>query len=147
MEQENHRQMAEIASTLDEIYRQLSDTELKFLSARVRCDTNREAARVAKIPEATVYSFPHKALVDEAVRLIAQDGVSLAIEMLRRAVTKAAEVKVSGLDEKSVTVRQAVSSEILDRAGLGVAQKVDVTSGGQPVTIYIPANGRDAPES
>jgi len=135
--------MATVNSELEQIYRQLTETEIRFLSARVQCDTNKQAAKIAGISEGTVYNFPHKDLVDEAVRLIAQDGVSLAVELLRRAVTKAAEVKVGGLEERKPELRQSVASEILDRAGLGVAQKVDVTSGGEPVHIYLPSNGRD----
>lgn len=115
------------------ICRMLTTEELEFLAARLQTDTDRAAAEMVNRSPSTVSRYPHKNLIDEALRLVMLDGVTVAAEIIRRAATRAAEVKIDGLKVRDMRLRQAVASEILDRVGLIVEQRVDVTSKGEKI--------------
>lgn len=103
---------------LIEILKQLNTNQLRYISIREECASDKEAAETIGISPGTVYNWPEKALIDEALNLMAFDGVLVASEILRRAYPKAAAVKAAGLDSDSEPIRQNVATEILDR-GLG----------------------------
>lgn len=99
-------------SELDDLLRQLSVTQLKYLSERVLCDNDTEAAKRIGVDPNTIYRWPP--IVQEALKLMHLDGVHLALELRRRALSKAMQIKVEGMDSKNERIRQAVCTEIIE---------------------------------
>ena len=104
------------ANNLHSVLKQLDDLQLRFVSARIGCKTDKEACDRIGIHKATPYRWDNKALVDQAVKLLLTDGVILSAEILRRNAVKAAQVKVAGLDSKREATRQAVAGSNCSRS-------------------------------
>jgi len=101
---------------LIDLLRQLSSSQLRFVSKRVWTDTDADAARELGISPSTVKNWKQDgAPLDETVRLMKHDGVIMAAEMLRRSLADAVEVKIGGLLDRSSSIRQAAATEIIDR--------------------------------
>ena len=115
---------------------ELEFDQLRFLVQRLEVSTDKEAAERIGYDPKTVSKWKGRGYpIDEALRLLASDGVIVAAEILRRKAGKAAATKTAGLDSDDEDMRQAVASEILDRV-LGKAtqkQEMDVTSGGEVI--------------
>ena len=122
---------------LDEILATLEPIQLQYLSVRPFVRYDKEAADIIGVNNATVSKWKNKADVDEAVRLMALDGVHVAMEILRRSTPKAAQELASELDHKNVSVRHKAATEILDRNMGKAIQKQDITSGGGPITFRV----------
>ncbi len=54
---------------LNSVLRRLTSAQLQFVAARLYTDTDAEAAEAIGVPAATVYNWPNKALVNEAVTM------------------------------------------------------------------------------
>lgn len=122
---------------LDELLRGMSYDQLRYLAVRPFCSKDVDAAEQLRMPVETIYSWRYKGIpVDEALQLMGLDGVSVAIEMIRRSAPKAAAVKVAGLESEDERIRQNVATEVLDR-GLGKpGQSVEISGpGGGPIEI------------
>ena len=120
---------------LRQLLRNLTTEQVRYVQARLDTSSDREAARVAGVSEQAPYKWRYAGVpIDEAVSLLAADGVSLALEMRHRALTKAMQVKIDGLEERDRRLRQAVATEILE-AELGKAtQRHEVSGkGGAPL--------------
>lgn len=101
---------------LTDLLRQLSSSQLRFVSRRVWTDTDADAARELNISPSTVKAWKQNgAPIDESVRLMKHDGVIMAAEMMRRALADAVEVKIGGLCDRSSSIRQAAATELIDR--------------------------------
>lgn len=121
------------ADRLTEILPQLTTNQLRYLVARQDYSTDGEAAEAIGMKPNTIYKWP--SIVDEALRLMASDGVFVAREMRRRALPKAMAVKVAGLDSENERIRQDVATEIIE-GELGKPQtNVDIKSAGQPIVV------------
>ena len=59
------------------------------------------------------------------------------MDILKDAVTHAAEVQVKLLDSRDDRVKQAASIQVLDRAIGKVTDKVDVTSNGESIVVKL----------
>lgn len=122
----------------------LSTDQIRFVVKRQECATDREAAEAIGISPSTVKNWKYDgAPVDDAVRLMATDGLVVASELRRRSLAKAMGVKVKGLDSESERIRQGVASEIIEwemgRAKQPVEHSGNVVA---RVQIMIPDNGR-----
>jgi len=139
---------------LEKVLERLSTDQIRFVVARQEFSTDKEAAEQIGVKPNTVYTWKHKGVpIDEAVRLMAYDGIVVARTMIRRALAKAAAVKVAGLDEPDEKLRQMVASEILDRELGKPTQRQEITGAdGGPVethntitlTQYIEENAESA---
>ena len=99
-----------------QICARLNVQQLRFVAARINVDTDREAAEACGLGADCITNWKRKgAPIDEAVRLLAMDGVILAGALLRHSVAEAAMVKRSGLDSIDERIRQAAATDILDR--------------------------------
>lgn len=131
-EKELKMHLTELKSTPD---------KLSLVRALIDCGFNKTKA-IQKIGKSKswLYSIPEDEL-DGIINLAKEYAFALelrAIDILKDAVTHAAEVQVKLLDSRDDRVKQAASIQVLDRAIGKVSDKVDVTSGGekiQPVTI------------
>jgi hypothetical protein len=134
--QQNQRKS--ISDQLMAALAQLSTDQIRFVVARQDCATDKEAAMAIGIKPDTAYHWPP--IVKEAVRLMTEDGLSVARHVRRRNLAKAMLVKVGGLDSGDESLRQRVATEIIEWE-MGRAQQPIEHGGG--VTIYLPDNQRD----
>ena len=96
--------------------------------------TKREAAESIGIKPDTAYHW--NATVDEAVELATSDLQAAAVGILHAANSKAAAVKVAGLDSDNERIRQDASSEILDRNMGKPTQRNELTGAdGAPLIV------------
>ena len=117
-------------SRLQTILAQLTKNQIRFVVAMQEHKTKEDAAKSLKLKTDTVYHWD-KELIDEAIRLMAEDVAGSALEQHRLAANKAAAVRIAGLDSKNELVRQKAASEILDRILGKVAQGVELGGEGK----------------
>ena len=97
---------------LREILAQLTKDQIRFVVALQEYPSKDAAAKAIGLKPATVYEWTE--LVDEAAKLMAVDAVNSALELRRKALTKAMAVKLAGLDSKNEVIRQKAASEIVE---------------------------------
>lgn len=97
---------------LESVLEQLTTDQIRFVVARQECATDREAARMIKVSESTVYRWPD--VVKRAVALMAADGLKTAMHIRRKHLAKAMLVKVRGLDSDDERIRQSSATEIIE---------------------------------
>lgn len=139
----------------------LQDKQLAYVLSRAKSVNIAEALRNAGLGKNVYYKWTDEErehLEEVAYRLQREQAVQ-AIITLQDAAKQAAEVKVSGLKERDARVRQSAATEILDRTIGKATDKLDVTSGGEPIVKveYVnnpypasdvpPEPGGDTPES
>jgi len=135
-ENELTSEMPEVASEeLREILKRLSPLQIRFLVARMDTMTDKEAAQAIGIKPQTVGQWKYRdgAPINEALRLMAQDGVVVALHIRRRALAKAMLEKVRGLESKKEHLRQKAATEIIEWELGKAGQPIDMTSGGKPL--------------
>jgi hypothetical protein len=105
-----------ISEQLAAILDQLSTDQIRFVIARQEFKTDKEAAESIDLKPDTVYHWKSRegAPLNEAVRLMAGDGLVIAQHLRRRNLAKAMAVKVAGLDSKDERMRQGIATEIIE---------------------------------
>jgi len=127
------QQNATQVNRLQELVKNFTVDQLRYLAVRPFVRFNKEAAEAVGIAEETVCRWENKADIDEAVQLMVVDGIILAAEILRRYVPQAARELVTELGDLEVSMRHKAAKEVLDRGGLPVKQQMDLTSAGKPL--------------
>jgi hypothetical protein len=125
----------ESQAEMDGVLRELSPEQLRWVVARLECNTNKEACRRARVAEATLYRWGD--VVHRAVDVLARDGVRTALELRRRALAKAMLVKVDGLDSRDQRVRQQAATEIIEWEMGKAAATVDLRSEGKGLSALL----------
>jgi len=116
------------SSELGQALARLSTDQIRFVVARQEFSTDKEAAQEIGVKPDTVYQWKHKGVpIDEAVRLMAFDGIEVASELRRRNLAKAMAVKVAGLDSTKEVTRQNVATEIIEWEMGKPMQKQEIT--------------------
>lgn len=106
----------------------LSTDQTRFVIARNEYPTDKKAAKAIGVKPATVSDWKYKGIpIDEAVKLMAVDGLIVAQELRRRNLGKAMGVKVAGLDSDSERTRQGVASEIIEWEMGKAMQRKEIT--------------------
>ena len=119
-------------SALSQVLALLSTDQIRFVVARQEHNTDKDAALSIGMRPGLVYAWRRDgAPIDEAVRLMALDGLVVAQHIRRRNLAKAMMVKVSGLDlQDDERLRQSVASEIIEwelgKAKQGIEHSGDV---------------------
>ena len=104
-----------VDSELDSVLSQLGTDQVRFVIARQDFATDKEAAEFIGYTPDTVSRWKRKgAPIDEAVRLMVNDGLVTALHIRRRNLAKAMAVKVAGLDSDSELIRQKTATEIVE---------------------------------
>ena len=94
---------------------QLTPDQIRFVVARQEYSTDREAAEETELKPNTISYWKAKgAPLDEAVRLMALDGLVTALHVRKRSLAKAMLVKVAALDSDNEVTRQKASTEIIE---------------------------------
>jgi hypothetical protein len=105
-----------ISEQLEAVLCQLSTDQIRFIVARLEAATDKEAAQSIRIKPDTVYHWKSRegAPIEDALHLMAQDGLVVAQHVRRRNLAKAMLVKVGGLDSDDERLRQTVATEIVE---------------------------------
>ena len=130
---------------LHQVLGKLSTDQVRFIVARQEFSTDKEAAIEIGVKPDTVSQWKHKGVpIDEAVRLMAMDGLIVAQEVRRRNLAKAMLVKVEGLDESNPRIRQNVATEIIEWEMGRATQRQEVSGeDGGPLAIRFINDWRD----
>jgi len=131
---------------LDAVLTRLTVEQIRFVIARQNCATDKDAAEQIGIRPRTTYSWDNKDEVNEAVRLMAVDGVATALHLRRRHLAEAMAVKIQGLRSKNERTRQAVATELIEWE-LGRATQKQEVSGpdGEALKAYVTVSPDDWP--
>lgn len=115
-----------------ELLKTLSTEQLRFVGKRVDCHSDKEAAAALGIPVDTVYGWPNKADVNEAVKRSHLDGIELGHERLRRMIQKALDVVDSEMESSDPDSHRYNSAlEVLDRVGLSAIKQQRIEGPGE----------------
>ena len=89
--------------------------QIQFVIARQEHGMDKDAAKAIGIPASKVKNWKYRGVpIDEAVRLMAMDGVVAALHLRRKALAKAMSVKFSGLVSRDERVRQGAATEFIE---------------------------------
>jgi len=127
-----------ISEQLSAVCDQLSTDQIRFIVARQECSTDKEAAEIIGIKPDTVYHWKSrdKAPIEQAIRLMAGDGVLIAAHVRRKSLAKAMLVKVGGLDSEDERIRQSVATEIVDWEMGKATQRQEISGpGGKAIEV------------
>ena len=108
------------------ILKTLLPQQLDFVAARMWCATDADAARECGLSPDTVYGWPNKQEINDAVKLAKMDGVMVAHERLRRLVPKAVGVLEDEMEPRKRR-RLDAAKEVLSRGGVDVPRRVELT--------------------
>jgi len=111
------------------LLRQLTPEQLRYVTERPHCHTDKEAIEKCKITKSSLARWKHEQPIEEVLRLMALDGLTVAREKLRRATSKAVDVLVDDIEHgrKHSQIRQNAAKDVLDRVGLKGADKLELT--------------------
>jgi hypothetical protein len=117
----------------------LGDKDLAYVVARSNAFSVKAALDDAGLNKSYYYekTQEQRDYVDDIATRLRRESSIRAMMILRDAAITAAEVKVSGLKDRDSRVKQAASTEILDRTVGKAADKLDVTSGGNVITVTL----------
>jgi hypothetical protein len=127
---------------LQEILGQLSLAQIRFIVARNETKSDKDAAEMIGISPGYVKQWNvdgSKALIDEALVLMAHDGVITALEIRRRNLAKAMAVKAAALDSDNEKIRQDAATEIIEWELGKATQRSELTGkdgGAIPLEVY-----------
>ena len=129
---------------LEELLDQLTVEQIRFVVARQEAKTDKEAAKAIGISAGTVKNWKYAGVpLDEAVKLMAMDGVVAALHIRRKGLAKAMAIKYEGLESKDKRLQQSVATEFVEWE-LGKAKQRQEITGAEgkallPVTDLIAA--------
>lgn len=110
----------------------LTPLQLDFIRERLQAKSDAEAARTVGVAPQTVSEWKASGVPIERVLALAKmDSVEVARENLRRLASEAVEAIRQELQGRR---KLEAAREVLDRIGLEAGSKVDLMSGGQPLT-------------
>ena len=120
---------------LADMLQQLTGSQLRWLVARLDADTDKEAAAIVGVRPETVSRWPP--IVKEALALIHQDGLLTALELRKRALARAMQVKVDGLNTRDKRLQQTVATEIIEWELGKATTPLDLTTKGEQLTALL----------
>ena len=129
---------------LEELLAQLTVEQIRFVVARQEHNTDKAAAKAAGVPAGSIKNWKHRGVpLDEAVKLMAMDGVVAALHIRRKGLAKAMAIKYGGLDSKKEHIQQSVATEFIEWE-LGKAKQRQEITGAEgkallPVTELVAA--------
>ena len=130
-----------ISEELQQILRQLSQNQLRFVVAMMEHDTKKDAAESIGIHPTTAYGW--NGIVDRAIDLMQQNVTKSALAIRKQNLIKAMMVKAAGLNSDSETIRQKTATELIEWELGGAAGKLDVNLGGELLKTYISVSPDD----
>lgn len=136
------------SSELDQVLVQLTPDQIRFVVARQEHTTDKAAAESLGILPYQVSRWKaNGAPINEAVQLMAWDGLSAALYIRKHALAKAMSVKAAGLDSENEMARQKAATEIIEWEMGKASQHTEVRGTGEKGEIvfrYVDNLGPDA---
>ncbi|MDI9469336.1 MAG: hypothetical protein QM296_03925 [Bacillota bacterium] len=130
--------MQDTKSALESILQQLSVEQIRFVIARLDTDTDKDACTRAGLNYGSFRNTPKekRELINQAIALMAYDGLVTALHLRRRALAKAMAIKLAGLDSRDERVRQNVATEIIEwELGKAMQRQEHTGAEGRPIEI------------
>lgn len=122
---------------LKEILAELTTDQIRYVVARQDVATDKGAAQNVGISPDTVSRWKRDEVpIDEAVRLMAFDGLAMALHIRQRNLAKAMSVKVAGLNSDDERIRQGVATEIVEWE-LGKSAQPITNKEGEPFVLRV----------
>lgn len=128
--------------SLSKVFESLDERELEYVLARVDAKSNAEALRNCGFSQGWLNNRDIDDLNQRAHKIRINKAVRASI-ILEEATVEAAKVKAKGLKSRDERVKQAVATEILDRALGKPTQRQDITTDGSKITIRLVGNDDD----
>lgn len=132
---------------LKEILDMLTPKQLEYLSHRIHCQSDKEAAERVGIAQQTMYNWPNKQQVNRAVQLALIERTTTAMELGRKRlesmVPKALAVIETHLQSGRGQIKLKAALEVLNRTGMIPGSAVDITSGGEPLESAVSDERRE----
>lgn len=124
---------------------QLTTDQMRFVVARQEYSSDKDAAEAIRVSPRTVKGWKADgAPIDDAVRLMAADGLVMAGKLRRRALARAMAIKVAGLNSDDERLRQSVATEIIEWEMGKPTQKQEVSGPeGNPLIVQYVNDWRD----
>jgi len=111
---------------------------MRFVVARQEYSSDKDSAEAIRVSPRTVKAWKADgAPIDEAVRLMAADGLVMAGKLRRRSLARAMAIKVAGLNSDKEQTRQSVATEIIEWEMGKATQKTEVTLGDSDIDAAI----------
>ena len=129
----------ELSFKLENMIEGLTFNQLRFITERQYCASDKEAATNIGLSPSTISKWKREGTpIDEVLDLMGQDGIITARNIRKRSLIKAMMVKVHGLDSDREPIRQNVATEIIEWE-MGKAKNTTEVSGpdGGGLTIVI----------
>lgn len=105
---------------------QFTDSQIRFIEARLICRSDKEAAEMVGISPATAYNWKEKDEINAAVNKLNLSELKTTRERMYRLLPKAIDALEQELDDKEKS-RAYVVFNLLDRVGLGTKQQLEVS--------------------
>lgn len=118
----------------NEILAKATPEQVKWVLARLTCDTDYAAAKSVGVHPTTVSRWKNKPDLERAIKIFLGRPIETVTTILNSAAIDAAATKVGGLKSTDERVKQSVATEILDRAVGKPEQKVK-HSGSATITL------------
>lgn len=116
----------------------LEQSKQDYVWERSKTQNSTQACKAAHISRTTYYSWEDREELDELANKLRADRKLRAELILESVIDKAAQVKADGLDSHKENVRQASSTEILDRLMGKPTQNTRISGAdGEPLTIEV----------
>ena len=127
------------------IWRKLNRNQRRFVVAMPEYSSKKKCAKELDIPAATVYNWPE--YMNDAIELYQEHIADAATNILVDGISKAALVKVAGLDSEDERIKQMSATEILDRYFGKPKQRTEHTGDeGGPLTVKLVTLGGIDPD-
>ena len=134
--------LAEKHRSLDDVLRTLSAEQLRFVSVRMFCGSDADAAREIGMRPSRCYGWDNKQDVNEAVKLAQLDGTHVAVERLKRMLNKGIDALEAEIDGKRN--RLDAVKELFDRVwGKAVQRNENDQSGDVVIRVVYDRNVPD----
>jgi hypothetical protein len=125
-----------MSRNVNDILAAATPEQVGWVAKRLGTKTDKAAAIDVGVDPSTVSRWPNKTDLDAAVNLLRRQPIEAVLTMLNAAAIDAAQEKVAGLHSSRESVRQAASTEILDRIiGKPVQRNEHSAPGGGPIEI------------
>lgn len=126
-------------------WRKLNRNQQRFVVALPEYSSKKECAEGINMSVGTIYGWPKE--VFKVAELYQDHIADVATSILVDSISKAALVKVAGLDSEDERIKQMSSTEILDRYFGKAKQRTEHTGdGGGPVVVEMVSLGGIDPE-
>ena len=103
----------------NEILDDATTVQVQWVMRRLTASTDKEASKAVGLHPTTPSRWENKADLDQAVALLLREPINAAVEMLRGAAVKAAQVIIDTMNTDDEKLRLAAANDVLDRLGMG----------------------------